>query len=192
MWTFIKTHLLKLQDQHVPSKQSSTRYSQSWINREVKRLSRKKKRSFDKARRTGNAKDLRRYKHLKQLSTEACRWANNSYITNIISPDSTENPKNSGVLSRDYELKILELLPWRTAQEWHNQTVVRRRTFWIANSHQYLTIARTSNVTQFQTRVPVHLMICQPSQLDWRESIRYSTDFKFTRQQGQTKYLAIF
>ena len=57
----------------VPSKQSSTRYSQSWINREVKRLSRKKKCSYDKARRTGNAKDLRRYKHLKQLSTEACR-----------------------------------------------------------------------------------------------------------------------
>jgi hypothetical protein len=41
MWTRIKTHLLKLQDQHVPSKQSSTRYSQSWINREVKSLSRK-------------------------------------------------------------------------------------------------------------------------------------------------------
>jgi hypothetical protein len=92
MWTFIKTHLLKLQDQHVPSKQS-TRYSQSWINREVKSLSRKKKCSYDKARRTGNAKDLRRYKHLKQLSTEACRRAYNSYITNIISPDSIENPK---------------------------------------------------------------------------------------------------
>ena len=26
-------------------------------------------------------------------------------------------------------------------------------------------------MTQFQTRVPVHLMICQPSKLDWRESI---------------------
>jgi hypothetical protein len=79
----------------VPSKQSSTRYmySQSWINREVKRLSRKKKCSYDKARRTGNAKDLQRYKHLKQLSTEACRRAYNGYITNIISPDSTENPK---------------------------------------------------------------------------------------------------
>jgi hypothetical protein len=34
MWTFIKTLLLKLQDHHVPSNQSSTRYSQSWINRE--------------------------------------------------------------------------------------------------------------------------------------------------------------
>jgi hypothetical protein len=47
-------------------------------------------------------------------------------------------------------------------------------------------------VTQFQTKVPVHLIICQPSKLDWRESIRYSTDFKFTRPQGQTKYLAVF
>jgi hypothetical protein len=33
------------------------------------------------------------HKHLKQLSTEASGRAYNSYITNIISPDSTENPK---------------------------------------------------------------------------------------------------
>ena len=37
--------------------------------------------------------DMPSHKHLKQLSTDASRRAYNSYITNIISPDSTENPK---------------------------------------------------------------------------------------------------
>ena len=185
VWTFIKTHLLKLQDQHVPSKQSSTRYSQSWINREVKSLSMKKKRSYDKARRTGIAKDFRRYKHLKQLSTEACRRAYNNYITNIISPDSTENPKRfwgfiKGLPTENTGIAPLKDSTGMTQSDGSKKADILNCQF------------SSSNVTQFQTRVPVHLMICQPSKLDWKESIRYSTDFKFTRPQGQTKYLVVF
>ena len=49
--------------------------------------------SYWKTRRTGSAKDIKRYKHLKDLLRTTCRSAYNSYITNIISPDSTSNPK---------------------------------------------------------------------------------------------------
>jgi hypothetical protein len=45
------------------------------------------------ARRTRNAKDIKRHKHLKELSRKTCRSAYNSYATSIISPDSTSNPK---------------------------------------------------------------------------------------------------
>ena len=93
MWNFIKTKLLEQQEKHVPSKQTSTRYSQPWINKQVKSISRRKKRSHKKARKTKKATDIKRYKQLKQQVTKACKTAYNDYITNIISPDSSENPK---------------------------------------------------------------------------------------------------
>ena len=136
-----------------------------------KRLSRKKKCSYDKARRTGNAKDLQRYKHLKQLSTEACRRAYNGYITNIISPDSTENPKRFWGFIKGLRTENTGIAPLKDSTGMTQSD----------GSKKAYILNWTSNVTQFQTRVPVHLMICQPSKLDWRESIRYSIDFKFTR-----------
>ena len=38
-------------------------------------------------------KDFERYEKLKKSSTETCKTAYNDYITNIISPDSSSNPK---------------------------------------------------------------------------------------------------
>ncbi|KAK3084155.1 hypothetical protein FSP39_009144 [Pinctada imbricata] len=93
MWSFIKEGLLNLQDQHVPSKQTSARFTQPWANRDVKRISRQKKRSFWKARKTGKAKDVHRYKRLKELARSICHSAYNDYITNIVSPESSDNPK---------------------------------------------------------------------------------------------------
>jgi hypothetical protein len=43
--------------------------------------------------RARNGKDIKRHKHLKELSRKTCRSAYNSYVTNIISLDSTSNPK---------------------------------------------------------------------------------------------------
>ena len=70
-----------------------TLYNQPWINREVKRLSRQKKRSFKKARETKSPKDHRRYQHLKRATQTACKKAYDCYISNIISPESQSNPK---------------------------------------------------------------------------------------------------
>ena len=93
IWSAIKTSILGLQEKHVPSKMSSRRFSQPWVNRNVKRATRRKKRSFWKARKTNNTKDYERYHRLKKESRTACKSAYNSYIKNIISPDSTSNPK---------------------------------------------------------------------------------------------------
>ena len=93
MWQDIKSTLHKLLDSCVPSKMSSTRYSQPWITREVKRLSRQEKRQYVKARTTKKARDHKRYEKLKQQTSEACKTAYNDYIINIISPDAQSNPK---------------------------------------------------------------------------------------------------
>ena len=78
---------------NVPSKMTSTRFNQPWINTDVKRLSRRKKRSFVRARNSGNIKDRERYHVLKKQSRVACKRALNEYLTDIISPQSTSNPK---------------------------------------------------------------------------------------------------
>nr|XP_054765722.1 uncharacterized protein LOC129272629 [Lytechinus pictus] len=72
---------------------SSTRYSQPWINSNIKRLSRRKKRSYKKARMTKNNHDFLRYKQLQKECKQACKVAYSDYITNIVSPECSSNPK---------------------------------------------------------------------------------------------------
>nr|XP_054767499.1 uncharacterized protein LOC129274773 [Lytechinus pictus] len=50
MWEEIKTFLQDLLQKHVPSKMTSSRFNQPWINSLVKQLSRRKKRAFKRAR----------------------------------------------------------------------------------------------------------------------------------------------
>ena len=96
MWDDIKKHLLGTLDLSVPSKMTSSRFSQPWITREIKQLSHRKKRAYAKARTSKRRKDIKRYEKLKKKSTEICKTAYNDYITNIISPDSTSNPDSTG------------------------------------------------------------------------------------------------
>ena len=93
MWKFINQSLLQILNKHVPSKMSSTRFHQPWITGEIKRLSRRKKRAYKKARRTQDPRDQDRYMSLKRQTKKACKDAYRSYLHNIISPDQTANPK---------------------------------------------------------------------------------------------------
>ena len=93
MWTFIKDKLLYLQDKHVPAKLSSTSFSQPWATREVKASTRRKKKSFWKAKSTGRAKDYTHYKLLKHKARSTCKSAYNDYLRTILSDESTSNPK---------------------------------------------------------------------------------------------------
>ena len=93
MWDDVKQFLTQLQDKHVPSKMSSTRFHQPWITTSVKRLSQQKKRSFNRAKKTQSAEDFLKYQHLKKKTRSACKQAYNNYVTNIVSPESSSNPK---------------------------------------------------------------------------------------------------
>ena len=93
MWNFIKTGLHKIMEDTVPSKLSSTRYHQAWITREVKQLSRRKKRSYVKAMKTKRRADINRYHQIKRATERKCKEAYKDFIENMISPDLTSNPK---------------------------------------------------------------------------------------------------
>jgi hypothetical protein len=68
IWDFFKSSILTILQESVPAKMSSSRISQPWINCTVKQMTRQKKRSFDKARRTKKKSDIARYRKLKNAT----------------------------------------------------------------------------------------------------------------------------
>jgi len=44
-------------DEHIPSKMTSQRLSQAWIHKEVKQMSRKKKRYYQNPNKSGKVRD---------------------------------------------------------------------------------------------------------------------------------------
>ena len=93
MWDLFKSNILKILQESVPSKMSSSRFNQPWINHTVKQMTRWKKRSFDKARRTKKKSNIARYRKLKSATQKECRKAYKDYVENIIDPDLSSNPK---------------------------------------------------------------------------------------------------
>ena len=87
LWTSFRDYCIKAMDTHVPSKMTTTRYSQPWVNKKVKRASRRKKRAYRKARKTGKAEDLQRYKSLQKETQYECRKAHNKYVQDLVSDD---------------------------------------------------------------------------------------------------------
>ena len=49
LWLVFTDKCSKLMDEHIPSKMTSQRFSQAWIDKEVKQMSRKEKRFHQKA-----------------------------------------------------------------------------------------------------------------------------------------------
>ena len=81
LWLTLKDKIQSTME-YVPSKMTSSRFSQPWITGHLKRLARKKKRCYNKAKRS-NSKDQK----------WGCRGAYSKYINNIIgntSPISAE------------------------------------------------------------------------------------------------------
>jgi hypothetical protein len=62
----------ELIDKHVPSKMTSVRYSQAWINTEIKRLSRRKQYTYNKAKASKKTKDWDHYKSIKKKCQIQC------------------------------------------------------------------------------------------------------------------------
>eukprot|EP00057_Strongylocentrotus_purpuratus_P029222 XP_011683696.1 PREDICTED: RNA-directed DNA polymerase from mobile element jockey-like [Strongylocentrotus purpuratus] len=84
MWEQISCELHKVLDTMVPSKFSSPRFSQPWINQHLKTLSRRKKRAYKRARKSRRPTDRDRYKNLKKVMQKECRSAYHSYINDML------------------------------------------------------------------------------------------------------------
>ena len=75
-------------NKHVPTKTSSSRYHQPWINAPLRRLIRRKQRAWKKFKKTGKDEDKSRYKDLQKESRRQNRRAHQKYVKNFIQEDS--------------------------------------------------------------------------------------------------------
>ncbi|MEW8547189.1 MAG: endonuclease/exonuclease/phosphatase family protein, partial [Candidatus Thiodiazotropha sp.] len=77
-------HILDLADKHIPNKTIKIRKSDpSWLTNNIKRLIRKKKRLYDKYKKTNNMTDFENYKHIRNQVTNEIRKSKSAELENL-------------------------------------------------------------------------------------------------------------
>ena len=95
LWGIFKKACIECMDNIVSSKFSSVRYHQPWITTNIKWLSKRKQRMFNKkARISGSPSDWSQYKMLQKTTQQTCREAHRSYTFRMIDPNTKSNNKN--------------------------------------------------------------------------------------------------
>ena len=93
LWTKFSKHIIDIQKRHLPSRMTSPRFSQPWITRECKRKICRKKRAYNKFKRTKLDSDWLKYQEAAKKSRKACKNAFNTYVQLSVSPDLKSNPE---------------------------------------------------------------------------------------------------
>ncbi|XP_071502572.1 uncharacterized protein, partial [Diadema antillarum] len=94
LYTDFKTALQSSVQRHIPSKMTSSRFSYPWIDRSLKRDYRKKKRLYNKAKRSQSPTDQEAFKKLRRSIDRRTRKAYKNYLRDVIGASlRTENPK---------------------------------------------------------------------------------------------------
>ena len=87
-----------LVDKHIPNKSIKVRKSDPpWLNTNIKRLLRKKKRLYDKYKKSKNVNHFERYKHYRNLTTNEIRKSKKDVINKL-----TEKLKNQNTRPKDW------------------------------------------------------------------------------------------
>ena len=92
-WESLKTAILNTIEKRVPSKMTTSRHTNPWMNTEIRRLIRRKQRAHRKARQTKTKRDNDRYKRLQRDVQYKIRRANKAYMENTVSSDCKDNSK---------------------------------------------------------------------------------------------------
>ena len=109
MWDFIKKGFEKIIEDNVPSKTTSTKTHQPWINTETKRLVRKKNRWFKYAKESNSGKVWKTYRKIKNECQRTCRQTHDEYLNSIFL--KTPITTNCGLI---LEVKIKKIQAFQT------------------------------------------------------------------------------
>ena len=76
MWYNIRSNLTDLQEQHVPSKFTTTRFHQPWITTEINRITRRKQRAYNICKnKPTTSRERRKYRELQKQTKQLCKSA---------------------------------------------------------------------------------------------------------------------
>ena len=87
LWDTFKKECITAINMYVPTKTTTTRFSQPWCNRNIRRLARRKARAYKKARKSKFPADWVKYKTLKTQMKKACRTAHDEYVHDLVTED---------------------------------------------------------------------------------------------------------
>ena len=91
IWDEINEHLQTMMNRHVPTKKSSTKNHQPWINTNLKRISRRKYRAWKKKNETRDPKDIARFNKIKKDTRRTNRRCYREYVKGVVEEDSKNN-----------------------------------------------------------------------------------------------------
>ena len=80
-------------EDNVPTKISSSRPNQPWLNTHVKKLVRKKKRWYKKMKNCSSERIKNKYNEIKKSAQRECRRAHSNYLNEVIREDNDLNNK---------------------------------------------------------------------------------------------------
>ena len=103
IWNFVKEGFHKIIEKNVPTKISSSKFHQPWINSETKRLIRKKNRWFRKAKSLDTPHVWNIFKKVKSETQKKCRKTHESYLNSIFESDKSNKKLWSYIKSRRQE-----------------------------------------------------------------------------------------
>ena len=89
-WKFLHEQYLQLIEKHVPKKTLSTKSHLPWMNTTLKRLLKKKQRTYNHAKKYQHKEDWNEYKNLKPYKG---LMYHQQYLSNLISSNDNKNLK---------------------------------------------------------------------------------------------------
>jgi len=156
MWNDFKCTINNIVQTHVPSKQTTTKYTNPWTNTNIRRFIRRKQRAFSKARSTHAKRDRDIYKRLQQEAQWEIRRAHRRYMEEIVSESHTKNPK-----------RFWTRVKGRRWWEWHLWELRRLPTQWQGKQSQY---------TESSVQLCVHPWTGWPAPRQGSQSIPYHAE----------------
>ena len=103
IWNFLKAEFSKIIEKNVPTKLTSSKFHQPWINTETKRLLRKKNRWLKKAKSLDTPHAWNIYKNIKRETQRTCRQTHEKHLSNLFSDDKSNKKLWSYIKSRRNE-----------------------------------------------------------------------------------------
>ena len=85
--------MLEARDKFVPHKMSTTRYNLPWYNQNLRRLSNKKQRLYNKAQKSNSKEDLKAFKLCRNEFKRLLKNARKDYFVEFLDPRLDNNIK---------------------------------------------------------------------------------------------------
>ena len=100
-WVFVQDRLVSIMDKFIPSKMSSTRYNLPWFDAQLRKQCRKKKKLYNKAKKSGKTDDWKAFAEARKIMKKNLRQARAKYQADFLESSLKDDPKSFWTYVKD-------------------------------------------------------------------------------------------